>query len=96
MRMLAALAVALALGAPSAALAQQAHSAEDEAACTPDVMRLCQEFIPNRKSIVACLVEKKKDLSPECNTVFSRPASSRAVEDSKRPARRKPIEHAPN
>jgi hypothetical protein len=94
MRKLGALAFILTIGAPLAAFAQS-HSQEDEAACTPDVMRLCQEFVPNRKQIISCMVTKKKDLSPECFAVFSRPASARAGDDERR-SRRKPTSHAPN
>jgi hypothetical protein len=94
MRKIGALAFILTIGVPLAALAQS-HSQEDEAACTPDVMRLCQEFVPNRKEIVACMVAKKKDLSPECHAVFSRPASARRTADEERRNRRRPAAHAP-
>ncbi len=75
MRHVAALVVLLAICDPRAALSQS-HSADDEAACTPDVMRLCQEFIPNRDAIIGCLVQKKKEMSPECSKVFARPRVS--------------------
>jgi hypothetical protein len=87
MRTYAALALLLSIGAPGAAFAQQTHSAEDEAACTPDVMRLCQEFIPDRDAIVTCLIKKKKDMSPECTKVFSRP---RLGDNERRRQRSKP------
>jgi hypothetical protein len=32
-----------------------AQSQEDQAACTPDVMRLCQQDIPDRDRVIACL-----------------------------------------
>ena len=64
------------VAAPSSAFAQS-HSQEDAAACTPDVFKLCSEFIPNEQNIVACLTKKKRQLSPACYQVFSRPASSR-------------------
>lgn len=96
MRIAGALAVFLTVSTPSVALSQsQDHTAEDEAACTPDVMRLCQEFIPNRTAIIACMVQKKKELSPDCHAVFSRPPSQRAAEDERRP-RRRASPHAPN
>ena len=85
---LAALAVVLTIGPPLAAAAQS-HSPEDEAACTPDVLVLCQQHIPNRQDIIACLTAKKPDLSPQCHAVFSRPAAQKA-EDPRRP-QRKPI-----
>jgi hypothetical protein len=49
-----------------------AQSQEDQAACTPDVMRLCQQDIPDHNRIVACLVRSKLQLSPACSWVFNR------------------------
>ena len=61
---------------PGVSLAQQHQgSAEDQAACTPDVYRLCSQEIPDEDDIVACLVRKKAQLSPACKVVFSRPDS---------------------
>lgn len=93
MRIIGALAVILTIGA-APALAQS-HSQEDEAACTPDVMKLCQQYIPNRDDIISCLTEKKRELSTECNKVFSRPPQQRAAEEERR-RRRKPTNHEPN
>ena len=44
--------------------AAQAPNAEQ--LCTPDVMRLCSEFIPNPDPIVRCLKAKRAQLSPGC------------------------------
>ena len=93
MRKTVALAVFLAINAPFAALAQS-HSAEDEAACTPDVLALCQQYIPLRQEIIACLNAKKQELSPACFAVFSRPAPGKKAEDPRRPPR-KPITQNP-
>jgi hypothetical protein len=49
-----------------------AQSQEDQAACTPDVMRLCQQDIPDQGRIIACLVRSKLQLSPTCAGVFTR------------------------
>ncbi len=49
-----------------------AQSQEDQAACTPDVMRLCQQDIPDQGRIIACLVRSRLQLSPACNGVFNR------------------------
>jgi hypothetical protein len=89
MRKSAALAVLLTITAPLSTLAQS-HSPEDEAACTPDVMALCQQYIPNRPEIIACLSTKRQELSPACFAVFSRPAHGKKAEDPRRPPR-KPI-----
>jgi hypothetical protein len=77
--------VAFLIVATSSPASAQSHSSEDEAACTPDVFKLCSEFIPNEKSIVACLEQKKRMLSPACFKVFSRPASSRRAAERSRP-----------
>jgi hypothetical protein len=95
MRTLGALAVFLAVGSPLTALSQT-HTQEDEAACTPDVVRLCQEHIPNRQAIIACMVQKKSELGPECFAVFSRPPSQRASDEDGRRRRRPASQHAPN
>ena len=42
----------------------QASDAADR--CTPDVMRLCNEFIPDADRITACLKSKRKQLTPAC------------------------------
>jgi hypothetical protein len=90
MRRLSVLATVVMLGRPLAAWSQEAHDPDDEAACSPDVMRLCQHFIPNRDEIITCLTVKKKDLSPACFKVFSRPSPQRAAEEGKR--KRKPAQ----
>ena len=47
----------------------QASDAADR--CTPDVMRLCQEFVPDADRIVACLKAKRRQLSPECHSALT-------------------------
>jgi hypothetical protein len=49
-----------------------AQSQEDQTACTPDVMRLCQQAIPDRGLVVACLLKSRLQLSPACAGVFNR------------------------
>jgi hypothetical protein len=39
-------------------------------AYTPDVLRLCSEFIPNADEITICLREKNAELSDACRMVF--------------------------
>ena len=50
--------------APSAVDAQQRE------ACTPDVMRLCNDYVPDIPQIVACLKRQRLNLSPACGEVF--------------------------
>jgi hypothetical protein len=64
-----ALAVAVSLVSLSSANAMQA-SAQQRAACTPDVWRLCAGEIPNVSKIIACMQKKRDQLSPACSAVF--------------------------
>jgi hypothetical protein len=43
---------------------------EQRLACTPDVLRLCSEYIPNADEITVCLGEKNAQLSDACRTAF--------------------------
>jgi len=52
------------------ASAEYRGSAEAQEACTPDVFRLCGEYIPDAGQIAACLARQKPNLSPACRTVF--------------------------
>jgi hypothetical protein len=51
------------IAASSPAAAQAPDAAER---CTPDVMRLCSEFVPDPDNIVACLKAKRRQLSATC------------------------------
>jgi hypothetical protein len=53
--------------APTPSFAQQ----NAEQACTPDVMRLCREFVPDHARIAACLRKNSRHLNPACHTVMS-------------------------
>ena len=64
------------LAYPSLALAQDRGSEKDQEACTPDVFRLCQDFIPDEGAIVACLQAKRVQLSPACAPVIFPSAST--------------------
>jgi hypothetical protein len=50
-----------------------------QSACTPDVFRLCSQFIPNRDPIVACLIRSRALLSPDCRAVFKDPTPTRVA-----------------
>jgi hypothetical protein len=50
------------------ASAQPSDAAER---CTPDVMRLCSELIPDADRITGCLKAKRRQLSPECAETLS-------------------------
>jgi hypothetical protein len=64
----AALSVAVSIMGQNAASAQ--GTPEEQAACQPDVMRLCGNFIPDVDRIVACLKYNEPNLNPACHDVF--------------------------
>ncbi len=64
----------LVLACVQAASAANQGSDEDRRACTPDVFKLCGEFIPDATRITICLQQKVRYLSPDCRAVFARPA----------------------
>ena len=66
--------IAVALATPAIASAQHSGSMDDQLACTPDVYRLCSQFIPDEDTIVTCLQHNKPQLSAGCQAVFSKPA----------------------
>lgn len=66
----------LLLAAPRAALAQGTE--HERRACTPDVMRLCREFIPSVASITQCLINRRAELAPACHQVMAPPTTRQA------------------
>jgi hypothetical protein len=62
---------ALGLTAPAAAQG----TPQQQQACTPDVMRLCNEFIPDVAKITACMARKRASVSAACRAAF--PTASR-------------------
>jgi hypothetical protein len=42
-------------------------------------MRLCQNAIPDETRVAQCLVQNKRQLSPACKIVFSRPNTAAAT-----------------
>jgi hypothetical protein len=62
------LTVLMVAGATRPAAAQASDAADR---CTPDVMRLCNEFIPDADRIVGCLKAKRRQLSPSCSSALS-------------------------
>jgi hypothetical protein len=76
--------IAITLAAPlacgiamqQAALAQEARGTlQQQLACTPDVLTLCSEQIPDTNRIVACLRQNTPQLSDGCRAVFESNAS---------------------
>jgi hypothetical protein len=59
----------LGLAAPPAAA--QDRTINPEQACRDDAFRLCNDFIPDRDKVGACLRRKARSLSHDCRTVIS-------------------------
>src|ERR1700683_2962327 len=66
-----------------------AQSQDVQTGCTPDVMSLCQQDIPDHDRIIACLVRSKLLLSPACSVLFNRGATA-AVASEKSQSRASP------
>src|SRR3981081_1746414 len=49
---------------------------EQQMACTPDVMRLCGDQIPDVNRIVACLRQNTPSLGNSCRAIFESSASA--------------------
>src|SRR5580704_15920905 len=72
--LLSGIAAGLLLAVLSTASAQESFrgSQADQQACTDDVFRLCNQFVPDEQRIIACLAQNRRNLSPACQAVFSR------------------------
>ena len=75
----------LALMAVVPAAVAQTHSPQDEAACRPDVFRLCSQAIPDERRIVACLERNKRYLNSACYRVFDRDTPANTSPSAKSP-----------
>jgi hypothetical protein len=57
-----------------------AYTDEQVSACTPDVMRLCSDAIPDEGRITKCMIQKKRQVSAACMMAFKKgPAVSRVA-----------------
>ena len=71
------LSLAIATAAQNVASAEEYRGTwEQQMACTPDVMRLCSEQIPDVNRIVACLRQNTASLGNSCRAVFESSASA--------------------
>jgi type II secretory pathway component PulL len=62
------LGLALAFASPAAA---QQWSPEQRAACEPDAMRLCNQYVPDVQRVSACMSHYRRYLSPACRAAFA-------------------------
>jgi hypothetical protein len=62
------LGLALAFASPAAA---QQWTPEQRAACEPDAMRLCNQYVPDVQRVSACMSHYRRYLSPACRAAFA-------------------------
>jgi hypothetical protein len=82
-----ALPVVIVLGAAGAAAAQ---SPDVQQACTPDAMRLCGQFIPDRDRVTACMKAHHREWSEACRLAAT---GGRRVEAGRRVYRHRESHH---
>jgi hypothetical protein len=58
-------------GAAPAVSAEYRGTQEQQQACTPDVMRLCSDSVPDVDRIIACMRRNRASLSAPCGAVFN-------------------------
>ncbi|HEX7205250.1 MAG TPA: hypothetical protein VF237_08840 [Xanthobacteraceae bacterium] len=68
------LGLALAFASPAAA---QQWTPEQRAACEPDAMRLCNQYVPDVQRVSACMSHYRRYLSPACRAAFAGGARKR-------------------
>ena len=66
----------------------QAQAPDAAERCTPDVMRLCSEYVPDEGRIVRCLKAKRARLSRSCLTALQ-PSAKTKVASSKNSSKKK-------
>jgi hypothetical protein len=60
------------------AIAQQ-WTPQQRAACEPDAMRLCQQYVSDIGRVRACMSRYRRYLSPACRAVFEGGAKKKAA-----------------
>jgi type II secretory pathway component PulL len=63
--------LALALTFAISPTAAQQWTPQQRAACEPDAMRLCNQYLPDVQRTSACMSHYRRYLSPACRAVFS-------------------------
>ena len=62
--------LALALTFAISPAAAQQWTPQQRAACEPDAMRLCNQYVPDVQRTSACMSHYRRYLSPACRAVF--------------------------
>ena len=77
-----------------AALAQEYRGTlQQQLACTPDVLSLCGDQIPDTNRIVACLRQNTPQLSDGCRAVFESNASVPQQASPQPPSQQQPSQN---
>src|SRR5688500_2688269 len=79
----------------AAAAPASAQTAQEQAACQDDAMRVCSADIPDRDRVFHCLVAKRDAISPACRSVLARflPSDAPAQRTStQRPRKGQPLD----
>jgi hypothetical protein len=63
--------VALAIAFTITSVAASAETPEERQACTDDAFRVCQQAVPDRDRVFACLVQNNTALSPLCRKALA-------------------------
>jgi hypothetical protein len=71
-------AIGLVVAAQTQSVFAHSGTADEQAACTPDVLSLCFWDIPSEDKIVACLNKNLNRLSPECRKVIEGPSDDKS------------------
>jgi len=69
--------IALALTFAISPAAAQQWTPKQRAACEPDAMRLCNQYVPDVQRVSACMSHYRRYLSPACRAVFQGGAKKR-------------------
>jgi len=67
----------LALTCASLPARAQQWTPQQRAACEPDAMRLCNQYVPDVQRVSACMSHYRRHLSPACHAVFQGGAKKR-------------------
>jgi len=62
---------ALLLGVAAFGGLDRARAQSAEQACTPDAMRICSQFIPDRARVTSCMLAHRAELSAACRLAMA-------------------------
>jgi hypothetical protein len=72
----------------TAATGALAETQDEQQACTNDAFQFCQNAIPDRSRVFACLAENRRALSPACQLVMARYLPAEPAPNPRKPTRK--------